>query len=260
MASLCPKCGGGWSRERSYNEYSPRPGVIAGKCHRASCGYFKPPKAGKLTNKNLEKRMTDELSRNVPIAWEKAFFGNYGLTTKDYPLWLNTTKECLTYAVIGYDNNRIGYINRWLFNADGSKRKAFKTLVLDSSVPFIGFAGARTGKTAIIVEDIASALVLSKMFPDTLCVHLNGCNMTDEIAAYLKSKRVSRVILMLDGDAALLASKYTRRYRTMGMFQMFEPVYLPVGIDPKHLACEENWQLKEEIIRQVRALMQKRVA
>jgi hypothetical protein len=207
--SLCLKCDGGRSRERSLSIRPRDDGVISLRCWRASCSWY----ALTMTDPNA-RLQTKQLK--PPQVYRDAI------------LPLNVLQERIEYDY-GCDIEAARH-HGWGENADGSQ------LVMPIRAPYSGLRGHVTrtftepkrcftfkataqpwldwwwheaSRTTVIVEDCISALRLYGLGYNA--VALLGTNISVEQAKELAEVQTEGLVLALDRDAFEKSLKLTKR-------------------------------------------------
>jgi len=102
-------------------------------------------------------------------------------------------------------------------------------------VPFLHFPlGQELGEELVLVEDILSAIKVSKVKP---CAALLGTNLTKPMVAQLQEIGIKTVYLMLDGDALQKAIRI--RHAKGHFFWNFFIIPISKELDPKDISYDK---------------------
>lgn len=227
---VCPFCHGGRNDDRSFS--ITREGMnLLYMCHRATCARKGRVFLGALPENNshatpasFTPRIFDTPTRilteeEAGILWDRYRLGypdinRYGLraTISDTPRLVVPVRS-ISGAIRGYET-------RWLV-PQGGQGKGAKTLhYRHIDEPWMGwffnpgvFRGAPPKKTVVLVEDVLSAIKVSRQF---VCVSLMGSHLSDaHVTELAKMCRGFEIVLALDRDAADKAVKFVKRYNVI---------------------------------------------
>lgn len=218
---ICPKCGGGDSREKSFN-VTRKDVRLYFKCHRASCdfrgevnlrgrGAIQVP-AEQSVRRTGRERYASLGKGALPSEVADLLLTKYGLSSRDQSRGLLRWTE--THSPSGYGRLVLpildskgypsGYVARKLDNQVGPK-----TLTIAEQHEGAWYL-QRSSTHLIIVEDQLSALRISRHLN---AVALLGTNLSEPVLKAIKAGRYTRIFLALDSDAFPVAIKTAIRLR-----------------------------------------------
>lgn len=223
---LCPKCGGGRTKERTLS-VARDAGELVWICHRASCRFKGRDSvrgnADAPTNNDTrpkERKLSEAASlKDIPAKAREVLRDKYSLTEehlKDAHLsWTNHLLSLPKYYPTEDGSGRLCIpVYNWkgvldghvLRSLTGATPKAI-TFVKSNSMAFYHKEGST--KT-IVVEDAFSAIRLSRY---TTAIALLGTNLNPSRIHDIFSTKAQEYYLWLDGDAFNLAVKYALKYK-----------------------------------------------
>lgn len=211
----CPSCGGGRTREASFSVSRIDEGVLY-NCYRASCQYagFIPTKAALVTPKKVRESKQKPYIKSTSALSEEVleFLTNkFELTPEDmeYAGWRYGDEDGRIIMpvrnALGYD---IGCVAR-----DYDPHTTCKALAYPDGTgsPWLAYFERSSSSWIVLVEDIVSALKISKLCP---AVALMGTSLNDTEAIDIAS-RFPNVLVWLDKDAIKQAYKLLEKYKLM---------------------------------------------
>lgn len=233
---VCPKCGGGRSKEASFGVTRVESGVLY-NCHRDSCGFrgFIPtaPWASEYNEVKPKKKIK-------PYSKSTAALGPEVLEFLNNRFELN--EEVISKAGwrLGLDDGRVIMPVRNRRGYDiGVTARSYDPKITKKSIaypngndePWMAWYNFRGGKTVVLVEDQVSAVKIAQFAPS---VALLGTGLNDEKVVELASS-FANVILWLDADAIATAFSHQKKYKLMfGNFYVFSGS----KTDPKDTSIE----------------------
>lgn len=238
----CPACGGGSSKETSFTMQILAEGVVY-ICYRASCGIkgFVPNlRLGEVHVKPAKKQPKPFKHDEVPIPEMMIPF-----LLHRFPCM---TEELLEKEGVMYSLERDRYLVP-MFDARGyrfgltarSYTQVPKAIAYHEtySVPNLHFPlGYRPSKTAVIVEDQFSAMIMCDQGIPTIA--LMGTHLSEEYVSHLATLGIRNVVFYLDADAAHKAIKFKTEYG----LEFNSAVYYH-ELDPKDLNHEQIQEFKQ---------------
>lgn len=228
--TLCPVCGGGRTKELSFSVSRIAEGVLY-NCYRASCQYsgFIPTKTALITPKKVREskhrpytKATCSLNEEVL----KFLTNKFELTEEDMS-WAGWQYGDEDGRIIMPVRNALGY-DIGCVARSYSPHTTCKALAYPNGTgsPWLAYFERHESSWVVLVEDIVSALKISKVCP---AVALLGTNLSDDKAIDI-ALRYSNVLVWLDKDAISAAYKMLEKYRLM--FRNFI-VHHGSNLDPK---------------------------
>jgi hypothetical protein len=214
VRTICPKCSGGSSAEKSFLCSRSSGGIVFYKCFRASCGYrgkvvLGPLEEGLTPKSRKLHSFTRELKTLSPdmVVWWRAKFGiNPG----------NDVYWCPSLArdairVYGPEGQHRGWVLR-----DWTGQSEPKTIAYpERDEPFVGWYptdSTHPGGTVVVVEDLISARkVCDAGFTS---VALNGTTLNWEIAFEIREMH-SGIELALDKGTMPQMIGYKNKFGTL---------------------------------------------
>lgn len=194
---VCPECGGGSEKEKSFSYIAQSfpHDIMAGICWRASCGHKvgNPLRlAGPIARPERRHFTADtEMLDTEKAEW---FLKTFGYEHPDllYAPYLDR----FIYTVRSATGRSRGVIAR---SFSGAKPKSL-SYPTEWDVPFIGWNGLSESSYVVIVEDWVSSEKLA--VAGALAVSLQGTNFSLQMATEVAEVAAGRkVILALDADA-----------------------------------------------------------
>lgn len=238
--TICPKCGGGQSGEKSFNITRVPSGLVY-KCFRAKCGFeglaggiLNPPSPLGVGRKRREPYKGNLV--NIPGAVFARVFFKYGLEYKDVEdQGVKFASEIgrLYFPIYDYRGYVVGEILRAV--SSSQKPKTLLNKFSDNVCLLYAPLGIDYKDRLVLVEDIISALKVNKVAP---CMALLGTNCPDNCLSMLKQMGIKTIHLMLDGDDAGLAASLKLQHKLSPFFSTSN-IILPQGHDPKDMTIGE---------------------
>lgn len=256
---LCPKCGGGSSRETSLLIWAD-PNALTAKCYRVSCGLFvKTGVSGYRKISTEQRKPATQVSQLNP---EKLPDDVASWLCEKFP-WL--TKDILILNHVQWDDyrERVLFPIRSLDGVDeGILTRKYDELVLNESNLRGGKAktywkvlakeykltclmpprNAVRENYIVLVEDYPSAMRINLELP---CTALSGTSIQDAALMNLVKAGVKHVVMVLDADAVSTAAKLVHKYGIFFWSMSFIPLE---GVDPKDMQDAEFTTLMAQII------------
>lgn len=211
LREICPKCGGGSTREKSLSISITETGHLAWFCHRASCGARGKELAWGVVRRSSPKAPRPytgslELLDDVQADWLWDRFQISSDTTTDLRYRNAVDDNRIAIPVFGPAGQRRGYDNRAISPALQPKSLIYKELMDE---PFMGWYTYDPVVWPIVVEDCFSAAkVWQAGIPS---VFLTGTTLSLEKVRELVGC-VKGIILALDSDAFPKAIAYAKEY------------------------------------------------
>lgn len=215
----CPKCGS----KDNYGEYSDHFWCFG-------CRYFKPKDditnvRSRYNSRNSQELEEDNVSINTTEDIPKealTWLFSYGITPeeiKTFGISWSIEKESLIlvnhpnyYQGRCFGNSKIKYMS-----------KGKKPLI------FYGHSDK-----LVCVEDVLSAIKISRLAPDWCAIPLLGCSMPEELITSVL-RRFNSVVIWLDRDKAKNALEIARNLKQRG----FNSSIVVSPLDPKEYSKEE---------------------
>lgn len=205
---LCPKCGGGESKEKGFSLSKDTHGYLYWRCFRASCGY-RGSTGGGSKGKRTASREAKVLSDPVIALTEDQtdyFSDEYGVDSVRNNLYYVPTQDAFAFKIKASSGGGIGWQLRWF---DGRKPKC-KSYPEVRTMPFMGWWGHTSQKGLVVVEDPLSAMKVASV-GGTHSVALLGTHMSHE-HAYCIREHSAHLILALDKGTLDLALSYRDKF------------------------------------------------
>lgn len=218
---LCPFCKEDWEMERRPMYWKPNRSCsitrtnlgILYNCYRASCqrGHGFIPTV--YVDSSETKKVSKPKIRTYPCSTRELTDEEQEYLTKKFEFSAETIKD----AGIIYSPERSSYIfpirtwngyNVGVVDRDFHNQRDLKAITYwFNDVPKLYFTPVQ-GDTVIIVEDIPSAIKVSKFVP---AIALMGTSLGDKEVNLIR-KFYSKIIIALDNDAISKAVSLTRKY------------------------------------------------
>lgn len=204
---VCPKCGGGDSKEKAFAVSKDQAGYIYWRCFRASCGYSGSTGGGGKGQRTVS-RVSIPLSAPLVGLTEGQcdyFIDEYGVDALGNILFC-PDKEAFAFKVHSYSGTRLGYHLRWF---DGRKQKA-DSYPDKRTEPFMAFYIAPNNGALVVVEDCLSALKVAQSGISS--VSLLGTNLDWERVFKIR-EGYPKMVLALDRGTLPLALVYKDKFQ-----------------------------------------------
>lgn len=212
--NICPYCGGGFSRDRSFSITRVLYGYLF-KCHRASCSeagfercvdFVPPPENKSRENKKKREVNLRELSDNHKELLYKKYELDYDILNH-YGVKFDLESNRVYYPMYSspYVRLEVGFSLR---GYNGEQPKTLTELT-SSEASGGGFYG-EGGTTIIIVEDPASGIKLAKLGLTSFV--LFGTHINYKKLANIVNEGFTHALYSLDWDARDKALMYQKEY------------------------------------------------
>jgi len=215
---MCPCCGGGASKERSFI-VSRSHNVLFYKCYRNSCQWNGVIKSiasdGDVTERVHSERRPDPYPFNTrKLDKEEIEFLQNKYELSEDNIVLNRVKHNIpndkyVFPITDIRGMEIGLLDRDFRD----KRIKARNTWFDWKVPHLYFPKElhkNHSRRIFIVEDVVSAMKINQLDRVAVCALL-GTSISDATMLYLASLTDS-ITLMLDPDAITTAMRYKKRY------------------------------------------------
>jgi hypothetical protein len=214
IRTICPKCGGGSSAEKSFLCSRDGGGMVFYKCFRASCDYrgkavLGAPESGMEPRQRKLHSFTREIKPLSPdqIVWWRHKFG----INPDNDVYWCPSLDRDAIRVYGPEGQHRGWVLR-----DWTKMGQPKTIGYpERDEPFIGWyptGSTHPGGPVVVVEDLISARKVCDA--GFTAVALNGTTMNWEIAFEIRETHPF-IELALDKGTMNLMIGYKDRFSTL---------------------------------------------
>ena len=212
-SQLCPKCGGGETKERAFSVSKDAQGFLYWHCFRASCGYKGSTGGGSKGKRTLSREPNPLTSPLINLDEEQIDFFNdeFGINAQGAGIRFCAESGGFAIPVKGFANNHIGWVQRW-FDGRSPKARNYPELV---SKPFISFhypGAIKEGLPIVIVEDQLSAMKFYTM--NVRAVALLGTTLNWEMAYEIRQLG-PYITLALDRGTLPLSLQYKSKYELM---------------------------------------------
>lgn len=209
-SELCPKCGGGATKEKAFSISKDTKGYLYWRCFRSSCGY-KGSTGGGTKGPRARSREPKILSADLVALVEDQtdyFSDEYGVDQiADEILWC-PEREAFAFPIKASSGGTIGHQLRWY---DGRKPKS-ESYPGARNVPFIAHYPNNAQHGVVVVEDPLSALKVRSA--GVYAVALLGTNMDFERAYEIRVLSGS-LVMALDKGTLPLALSYRDKFSSV---------------------------------------------
>lgn len=206
-SELCPKCGGGTDKEKSFSISRDSGGYTYWRCFRASCGY-KGSTGGGGKGKRAQTREVNEFKDAVvPLSEEQVdfFSDEFGIDHAATNISWVPNRDAFAFKIKAPNGATIGYHLR---RYDGGQPKA-TSYPANKALPFIAAYPASPDYGVVVVEDCLSALKV--MATGVYSFALLG-TFLDHERAYAIREVSPHLILALDRGTLPLALSYRDKF------------------------------------------------
>lgn len=216
--SICPFCNGGMSEEKSFSISRVEAGLLY-HCYRATCansGGFLAAEGAHLSQAVSPKKVftpkvfkdrTQELSHAQVLFFQNKF----GLTKEeleDNRIAYCPTRNSFVFPIHDIRGYNIGVVDR-----SYADRKPKSISHWEKDLPKLHFPYQKDrGDSIVLVEDTISAIKVCRYIS---AAALLGSHLSADVAEYLVSVGIKRVILALDPDAIKKALKIQKKYKAL---------------------------------------------
>lgn len=210
LKELCPKCGGGESKDKAFSISRDSAGHLYWKCFRASCGYRGSTGGGSKGRRTVSREVTPLEAKLLPLTEEQTdyFSDEYGVdNVKEQILWA-PEREAFAFKIRDSRNEQIGHVLRWY---DGRKPKSL-SYPESRTKPFMAAYPSSSERGAVIVEDPLSALKVQSV--GVYAFSLLGTHFDYERAYEVRSV-AEHLILALDKGTLDLALSYRDKFGSL---------------------------------------------
>lgn len=237
---ICPKCGGGASRDKAFSITRLTNGDVAFHCHRAKCGfrgYLRAYASERVRAKSFTPRLFTADVRPLGDKELNYLSDRFGLDRAlavDVGEWTYSDQmERYLFPVYSRYGERRGLVARSYRPDVRPKVDTYREV----EGPFISWYPAGGRYEAILaVEDIVSAVKASPFFRT---VALGGTHISDVMAAEIVEEAQGKPILIaLDKDATALGIKWANKYALWGNFMAW-----PLSKDIKDQSFDDIWKI-----------------
>lgn len=210
LKELCPKCGGGESRDKAFSISRDSAGYLYWRCFRASCGYRGSTGGGSKGRRTTSRETNALESKLVALTEDQIdyFSDEYGVDEHAQTILWCPDREAFAFIVRNAVGSSIGHQLRWY---DGRKPKS-ESYPSSRSAPFMASYGTSEDGRVVVVEDPLSALKV-KSTGVRSCALL-GTNLDYERAYELRAGS-EHLILALDRGTLNLALSYRDKFGDM---------------------------------------------
>lgn len=212
-SELCPKCGGGSDKEKSFCLSKDVSGYLFWRCFRASCGYRGSTGGGSKGTRTASREATPFRAAILPLTEEQTdyFSDEYGVDQVNSRLGYAPEIDGFVFTVRGPSQQILGHHVRWF---DGRRERA-RSYPEVRAIPFMSWYSpeyAKYGHPIIVVEDCLSAMKTASIGSTT--VALLGTLMDYERAFALREVS-SKLVIALDKGTLPLAISYRDKFSHM---------------------------------------------
>lgn len=238
---LCPFCDGGTKKDKSFSITRKEDGVLAYCCHRNKCnkaGFSNPNGSNLLQvlgDRTKEHEVFEEPTEALTKEQLKYFEKVYGITPEELGkarfLWASL-QRALWQPVYGPNRHYRGVVLR---RYSSKWKRTYKTLEC-AKEPMLAWYRGPTAESVVIVEDILSALKLSRYHTT---VALNGTGLSADACLEI-FRNSAHQYLLLDKDAIMTALLHERRWKNL-----LNITVVQCEKDPKYWDDDQLKQLSE---------------
>ena len=201
---VCPRCRGGSSNEKSLSITRVDDGLLY-KCHRASCGA-----AGKVfssgviaEHRETERKPEKKLGHPEPLTdineeWLEYLCSKYGVDEElitNNRVMMCPQRNTVVFPCHDTEGRLANFVDRDY--ATGRKPKSINYPVTENTTGVIEPLTNPDGDSAVLVEDMMSAIKLSRLVP---AIPLLGVHATYEQWNVIAAK-YKNILIYLDADA-----------------------------------------------------------
>lgn len=207
LKELCPKCGGGESKDKAFSISRDSTGYLYWRCFRASCGYRGSTGGGSKGRRTASRECTPLEAKLVPLIEEQIdyFSDEYGVDEHVNTIFWCPEREAFAFVIRNAVGSTIGHQLRWY---DGRKPKS-ESYPVSKTGPFLAYYGASENERVVVVEDPLSALKV-KSTGVRSCALL-GTHIDYERAYEIRATS-EHLILALDRGTLNLALSYRDKF------------------------------------------------
>lgn len=215
-SEICPKCGGGSSREKAFSVSKDPQGFVYWHCFRASCGYKGSTGGGTLGERTAQRSINPLTAATVALTQDQEdyFEDEYGLSAGRAGVKFCPDLDGFVFPVTTYSGLRLGCVVRWY---DGRTPKS-RNYVEVATHPFNSYykpiksVVESTTLPMVVVEDQLSAQKFIHW--GVRSVALLGTNINWE-TAYDLAAASPYIALALDRHTMPLALGYKKKFELL---------------------------------------------
>lgn len=207
LKEICPKCGGGDSRDKAFTISRDSAGYLYWRCFRASCGYRGSTGGGSKGKRTASREASPLTDKLVPLVEDQIdyFSDEYGVDEYANNIYWCPEREAYAFNVRNPLGSTLGHQLRWY---DGRKPKSLSYPV-SRTQPFMASYVRPGAKSVVVVEDSLSALKVRSS--GVTAVALLGTHIDYERAYELRTVS-DNLILALDKGTLPLALSYRDKF------------------------------------------------
>lgn len=207
---ICPKCGGGESKDRAFSISRDVQGYLYWRCFRASCGYRGATGGGSKGRRTQSRESTPLKDTLVALNEEQTdyFSDEYGVDNVTRNILWAPEREAFAFKIRDTRGEEIGNVLRWF---DGRSPKSL-SYPESRTKPFMASYPSSHAKGVVVVEDPLSALKVQSV--GAYSVALLGTHFDYERAYEIRGVS-EHLILALDKGTLNLALSYRDKFGSL---------------------------------------------